>query len=344
MGYRFRKRIKIFPGLHITLSPSGISTSVGVPGARITLGSTGRVTRTFGIPGTGFYHVETLGQTGRKRSRSREELPEGAIKTSTGEVIVPGPPGYPNILSRKYEKQLYSALQTDTSEAMAKVYQEHPEAALAAGFFLAYFLVREGKNDEAREVLAKVWERNKEIPTDQLFLEYANPHVIEVTVAPSAKIMTRIDRECVGLFYGELLQMSGDVERAIEVVESLKETQGVVISLADLYVRTERWDRIIELSNDVSNDDDVTALLLVYRGIAFREKGFNEAAREVFKSALSSKKRSEEIRLLAMTERAFTYIKEGKVALAKREMERIMAADPEDPGIPRIQAALENPA
>lgn len=341
MGYRFRKRIKILPGLHVTFSPSGMSTSFGVNGARITFGSTGRVTRTLGIPGTGFYHMETIGNTRKKSRDKKAELPPGAIETATGELLIPGPPGYPNIFSRKYEKRLYSALQTDTSDAMSEVLANHPETALTAGFFLSYFLVREGKNDRALETLTQVWQRNAELPTDPLFIEYANPHIIEVIVAPSAKVMMRVDRDCVGLFYAELLQMAGKIEDAIEVVETLTPNQGVAISRADLYVQVEQWDKIIELSNDVSNEDDVNALLLVYRGIAFREKGFNDAAREVFKEALSSKKRSESIRLLAMTERAFTYIKDGKLTLAKREMEKVMAADPDDPGIARLEAALK---
>ena len=38
MGWRFRKRIKILPGIHINLSKSGISTNVGVKGASVTFG------------------------------------------------------------------------------------------------------------------------------------------------------------------------------------------------------------------------------------------------------------------------------------------------------------------
>lgn len=340
MGYRFRKRIKIFPGLHITLSPSGISTSLGVTGARITLGSTGRVTRTLGIPGTGFYHMETLGQVGKKRTRGKEELPPGAIKTATGEVIVPGPPGYPNIFSRKYEKKLYSAIQIDTPEAMSDLIKEHPETAIAAGFFLTYYLLRDGKEKEAHEAIAMLWKRNQELATDPLFLEYVNPHVIEVTVGPGAKFMTRIDRDCVGLIYGEILQRAEKIQEAIEVVESLTLNQGAALSLADLYIQSKEWDKIIEITDEITNDDDLTALMLVYRGVAFREKGFNDAAKEVFKKALSPKKRSETVRHRAMTERAKTYINEGKKALARKEAEKIMAEDPEYEGIREINELL----
>lgn len=55
MGIRFRKRIKILPGVHINLSRSGISTSLGVRGASITKGH-GQIRTNLGIPGSGISH------------------------------------------------------------------------------------------------------------------------------------------------------------------------------------------------------------------------------------------------------------------------------------------------
>ncbi len=54
---RFQKRIKLFPGVSINLSKSGISTSIGPRGAKVTLGN-GRQSTTIGIPGTGLSHTE----------------------------------------------------------------------------------------------------------------------------------------------------------------------------------------------------------------------------------------------------------------------------------------------
>lgn len=55
MGLRFRKRIKILPGVHINLSRSGVSTSFGVRGASITKGH-GQTRTNLGIPGSGISH------------------------------------------------------------------------------------------------------------------------------------------------------------------------------------------------------------------------------------------------------------------------------------------------
>lgn len=52
MGFRFRRSIKIAPGVRINLGKTGASISAGVPGARVTFGKHGTRT-TVGVPGTG---------------------------------------------------------------------------------------------------------------------------------------------------------------------------------------------------------------------------------------------------------------------------------------------------
>ena len=52
MALRFRRRIKILPGVHVNVSRAGISTSIGVRGASMTFGKRGTYTNV-GIPGTG---------------------------------------------------------------------------------------------------------------------------------------------------------------------------------------------------------------------------------------------------------------------------------------------------
>lgn len=56
MGFRFQKRIKILPGITLNVSKSGLSTSVGPRGARVTMGH-GKTRVTTGLPGTGISHT-----------------------------------------------------------------------------------------------------------------------------------------------------------------------------------------------------------------------------------------------------------------------------------------------
>ncbi len=93
---RFRRKAKLFPGVYLNFSKSGISTRIGVPGASINLGKQGAYLNT-GIPGTGIYNRQKIGggQTQEKRvtltdsdnptkSYSSEEI--GAIKTDNAET------------------------------------------------------------------------------------------------------------------------------------------------------------------------------------------------------------------------------------------------------------------
>lgn len=55
VGFRFRRRINLFPGLTLNLSGSGVSATVGVPGANFNVSHRG-VYGTAGIPGSGFHY------------------------------------------------------------------------------------------------------------------------------------------------------------------------------------------------------------------------------------------------------------------------------------------------
>lgn len=60
MTVRFRKRIRILPGLWLNVSKSGVSTSIGGKGVTVNIGEHGTRT-TVGVPGTGlsYSHRET---------------------------------------------------------------------------------------------------------------------------------------------------------------------------------------------------------------------------------------------------------------------------------------------
>ncbi len=57
---RLRKTFKLFPGVRINLSGSGVSTSIGPKGATVNI-KPGRSPRTtVGIPGAGISHTESI--------------------------------------------------------------------------------------------------------------------------------------------------------------------------------------------------------------------------------------------------------------------------------------------
>lgn len=78
MGLRFRRTIKLFPGVRLNLSKSGVSTSVGVRGVHVTVGH-GKTRTTVGIPGSGLSYTETT----PKRSPSVMPRVAGAPRRSS---------------------------------------------------------------------------------------------------------------------------------------------------------------------------------------------------------------------------------------------------------------------
>jgi hypothetical protein len=63
MGFRFRRSVRLAPGLRINIGKSGVSASVGGRGAHVTVGH-GHTRTTVSAPGTGISYTTT---TGRRR-------------------------------------------------------------------------------------------------------------------------------------------------------------------------------------------------------------------------------------------------------------------------------------
>ncbi len=79
MGFRFRRSIKVLPGLRLNATLKGISASIGGKGVRHTVGTAGKRT-TVGIPGTG------VSYTAEQRRRKKAAPAEG--EAGTGSVML----------------------------------------------------------------------------------------------------------------------------------------------------------------------------------------------------------------------------------------------------------------
>lgn len=82
MGLRFRKSLKIAPGVRLNFGKKSTSFSFGGKGARYTVSSTGRKTASVGIPGTGLSYVETFG--GKKKRKGKSNMATKSEATPNG--------------------------------------------------------------------------------------------------------------------------------------------------------------------------------------------------------------------------------------------------------------------
>ncbi len=84
MGLRFRKRIKIAPGVNLNINKKSVSLSGGVKGVRHTVSSTGRRTTSVGIPGTGLYYTKTHKRKKGKKSNQSSNVLDGLFSLFSG--------------------------------------------------------------------------------------------------------------------------------------------------------------------------------------------------------------------------------------------------------------------
>lgn len=59
MGFRFHKSIRIFPGVRLNFSKSGVSTTIGRPGANVNIRGR-RVRGTVGLPESGMSYSKEI--------------------------------------------------------------------------------------------------------------------------------------------------------------------------------------------------------------------------------------------------------------------------------------------
>ncbi len=82
MGLRFRKSIKVAPGVKLNLNKNSASVTVGTKRAHYTVNSNGKKTTSAGIPGTGLSYVSTKNSSKKKNSNLGKKLDSSKNKES----------------------------------------------------------------------------------------------------------------------------------------------------------------------------------------------------------------------------------------------------------------------
>ena len=147
--------------------------------------------------------------------------------------------------------------------------------------------------------------------------------------------------KALGLIYAEILQAQQKYTEALAVLAELDTDIDVQISTAEVELQLGQYDEVINTTEGVTNEDDATAILLIFRGIAMREQGNFEAAIEEFKLARAKKSNHSEVLNKALFERGVTYQKMKKTALAIKDFEKILVSDGSYEGVKEKLAELK---
>lgn len=80
MGLRFRRTVRVLPGMHLNLSQRGLSTTLGAAGLSMNLGRHG-VRPNVGLPGTGLsYRFEPIEAPGCEPPMGRRSTFRGVLE------------------------------------------------------------------------------------------------------------------------------------------------------------------------------------------------------------------------------------------------------------------------
>jgi tetratricopeptide (TPR) repeat protein len=343
MAIRFRKSMKIAPGVRLSVSKSGLGVSAGVRGARYSVHTSGRRTTTVGIPGTGISHVSTSGSGGGRRASSggasscgvyapayaeganaaaylakaglfagagEKRYREGLVAYLTGDKAA-AVAGFEAALAadpKATSAHLMAALSIDTDVDMASVIR-HLEALLAS-------------NDPFPDK-----HMNKFLPPGQADL------AMGVKLADFIEARVPFNLTGAALVLAEAYQKSGRGEEAIGLVQQLHDANpqdpSIRLSLVDVLFDDQDYEGIVELTSSARNEDDLSLALVYMRGAALTALGHQTAAFDAFKQALAkTAKRDPALLATVRYDRAQAYEQAGQKARARADYERLYASDP----------------
>ena len=345
MGFRMRRSVQLLPGVRLNLSKSGIGYSVGVKGFRMSHGADGKVRRTVSLPGTGMSHVTVVGDTedgadadapaGRASGASRRVSGAPPAAQPAGPVV-----SRPGLLAPKAHKALAEALTTGDPAKVDAVGYANERVALAAAMFAGYLYLDRGDLDRAGDLLAWAFQTGKDPARDEFVAQYVQG-TLTLEVVEGVEVLLPVGRSSLGLGLAEVRQAQGRAAEAIPAVEQLEPDVATAVSLCELNMVAGRFDEVVKLTEGIANSDDLTALLCTFRGVAFREQGYYDASRASSREALRFRSRHPVVRHRALLERARCYERERKFALARKDLERILAEDSDYPGLADALAELD---
>lgn len=329
MGFRVSKSVRLGKGVRLNLSKTGVGVSAGVPGLRYSVHSSGRTTKTAGIPGTGVYY----------RKDSRASSSPRSPRSASPRTVAPPVQMFPKagLLAPKQEKLFVRGvtayMQGRHEEALRLLEevrtQDANEQHVGEEYFAAMSLIALERYKDAIDPLEDVVASTAGVP-DPLMLKYGVTGEMAIQVTLSVEARLPISPVGTALMLAELYQRIGSTQQAIELLESLGSLAPdpvFALSLAELYSEQSNWKEVVRVSEGFTNKDDATCELIAMRANALYELGLMEAAVAAAKEALRSSKRASHLLSAARYVRALAYEASGKKGMAKKDFERIYAED-----------------
>ena len=349
MSLRFRRSIKLIPGVRLNFSKSAIGLSVGVPGARVSINSKGDLYSSVGIPGTGLYNVERSSiRSGRTSRRKQSEVQE---------VEITGRPPKPSLFAGKQERTFYKFLlqyfdgenpPLDKSTIDTALENSRQFKKLELTYLALACLVGARDQQNFPDLLAasdRAWRERKKAFGTYEARKYFPQMQMKIPISPGITYDDSFGEGAFGFLYVEVLQESSKGELALEVLADLGANQLTAVSAVDIELSSGKFQDVLDSTEDVELEDEATGMLFIMRAAALSQLSFHDGALEALKKVVAKRSLDEEVRNRALWERANIYERQGKNSQALKELEKIVLADSKYPEVmDRIQKLRQGSA
>ncbi len=339
MGFRYFRRIRLFPGAYLNMGKTGTSLSLGPRGMKTTISSKG-IRHSLGIPGTGWSYQTPL----KKWKDNNNQAPN--IGNNTQEQK--------NATENDYQKLEFSFLKKlicpKEELALAKgvqacILQDYPVAEsylkqalcyVDGAFTLGIVYLNQGRYADAEIQFAKAEQTPRLIGEFyrkydlgmKIYLEISAYYTAEYEANAMASYLSHAKA------FQQLNRHADTCKLLLALYKVMPQNLDVMIFLAEIVLEKEpgnqQWMKaIINMTKNLQNDSYAHAVLLMSKAEAFDNIGMTDAAITTLTTVLSKKKdRSLDFLLEAQYQRGVLFLKAGKKVQAKKDLNAVFASNP----------------
>lgn len=292
MPWEFRKRVRLGPGVRLNVGKKSVSLSVGGRYARTSLSTTGHVTQTHSLPGTGLYH--------RERARL---FGAGKLAQADLEPASPGESSYAEAMHAYLNGDFETAYRGFGAAVKGRI------GAVSAEVFAGLSAFQLGRVRDAIPHLERVVEAEQELP-DALMTMYAPPEQVrqqvQVAIVQGIYVTLEVDSLAAALLLAEAYQAVGQRDKAIELMGDLLELdpgdEAIRLSLCDLRFEAADFGGTIEVASLASPTSNLGFACQIFKAQAESWVGDWQTAKDTLESALAATEADDDNALRAAQE------------------------------------------
>ena len=319
MSLRFRRSIKIIPGVKINFNKNSVGLTLGGRGAHYTINSSGRRTVSAGLPGTGLWWQESSGG-GRSRRVSPPEPETPLYEKPLSEKPKP------SFFAKHYENAIYDAMQDMNQKKFEAIVNDYPNESIFAKFMLVTIMCSKPETGRAGLAIAEeVWQRREELIKNDMYLKYAPGIKTQMPIIPGISYTGPYTVHLLGYLLFELYVTDETYEKAEKVLSEISPDFYTPLAKMELDYLQKKYDEVIKETNSPDADTNESAARELYRAMTFRETGDLDAAVLLLTEVTKNRSLDKALIMRSRYERGVTYLKSGDTKKALADFEFIVS-------------------